>query len=212
MGVSRLNSQYRIDMTKIKTSQQTNDKIIREFLIEELDLKYGHDPSVRVIEELGLNHGSARVDIAVLNGVMHGYEIKSDADTLYRLPAQIKAYNAVFKKMTIVVGIKHLEHVINMVPDWWEIRLIKESENKLQVFQIRSGLVNRQQDKQAIARLLWKDEAIDILRLHSAEKGVISQPRNKVYERLALTLDVNTLQHYVKDTLFNRTNWRVDQA
>lgn len=207
-----LNSVCRIDMTKIKTQQKTNDKIIREFLIEELDFKYGQDSSVRVIEELGLNHGSARVDIAVLNGIMHGYEIKSDMDTLYRLPAQIKAYNAVFKRMTIVVGAKHLEHVINMVPEWWEIRLIKETGDKLHIFQIRSGQVNKQQDKQAIARLLWKDEAIDILRIHSAEKGILSQPRNKVYERLALTLDVNTLQSYVKDTLFNRTNWRTDQA
>ena len=207
-----LNSPHRIDMTKIKTQQKTTDKIIREFLIEELNVKYGQDSSVRVIEELGLNHGSARVDIAVLNGIMHGYEIKSDADTLYRLPAQINAYNAVFRRMTIVVGAKHLEHVINLVPEWWEIKLIKETGNKLQIFQIRSGLVNKQQDKQAIARLLWKDEAIDILRAHSAEKGIVSQPRNKVYERLALILDTQTLQAYVKDTLLNRTNWRTDQA
>ena len=190
--------------------QQTNDKIIRELVLKELSVKYGNDKSVRVIEELGLNHGSARVDIAVLNGVMHGYEIKSDMDTLYRLPAQIKAYNSVFKKMTIVVGIKHLEHVINIVPEWWEILLVKQTADKVSIFKIRSGLVNRNQDREAIARLLWKDEAVSVLRDLNAERGVVSQPRSVVYERLANTLDTNALQKCVRDILFSRTDWRAD--
>lgn len=190
----------------------TNDKIIREFLMLELNQKYSNDNSVRVIQELGLNHGSARVDIAVLNGVMHGYEIKSDADTLYRLPSQIRAYNAVFKKMTIAVGAKHLEEVINLVPDWWEIVLIRQKGESITSYQIRKGLTNRHQDREAIAQLLWKAEAVDLLRSLHAERGVVSQPRNVAYKRLADLLDTATLQKHVKDALFARTNWRAGQA
>jgi hypothetical protein len=200
-------------MTKIKKQLQTNDKIIRELLLHELELKYGNDKSVRVIEELGLDHGAARIDVAVLNGVMHGYEIKSDADTLYRLPWQISAYNSVFSKMTIVVGAKHLEHVINLVPDWWEIILVRQtSDNSVSLYQIRDGLTNKCQDNEAIARLLWKEEAISILRQCNAARGVTSQPRSVVYERLANTLDTAALQKRVRDILFSRSDWRVDPA
>ncbi len=213
MGVSIASTVCNIDMTKIKKQPQTNDKIIRQLLLHELELKYGNDKTVRVIEELGLDHGAARIDVAVLNGVMHGYEIKSDADTLYRLPWQINAYNSVFSKMTIVVGAKHLEHVINLVPDWWEIVLVRQaSDNTVSFYQIRDGLTNKRQDNEAIARLLWKEEAIDILRECNAARGVISQPRSVVYERLANTLDTAALQQRVRDVLFSRTDWRVEPA
>ncbi len=33
-------------------------------------------------QELGLCQGFARVDLAVVNGTVHGYEIKSEQDTL----------------------------------------------------------------------------------------------------------------------------------
>lgn len=208
-----LSASHRIDMTKINTkTPQTNDRIIRKFLLEKLNRKYAKDDSVCVIEELGLNHGSSRIDVAVLNGVMHGYEIKSDMDTLYRLPSQIQAYNAVFSKMTIVVGIKHLEHVINLVPDWWEILLVKQTGDTISIYQIRNGHKNRNQNNEAIAKLLWKSEAVDVLRSLHAERGVVSQPRNIVYERLANTLDTASLQKCVKDILFSRTDWRVAQS
>lgn len=42
-----------------------------------------------VIDELGLAHAKARVDVAVINGCLHGYEIKSAQDTLDRLAGQL---------------------------------------------------------------------------------------------------------------------------
>jgi hypothetical protein len=47
---------------------------------------------VLIVDELGLAHARSRVDIAVINGCLHGYEIKSAQDTLARLPAQIATY------------------------------------------------------------------------------------------------------------------------
>lgn len=64
----------------------TNDLIIREALKRLLENRHAKDKKVRIIEELGVHHGTARIDIAVVNGIMHGYEIKSDQDTLQRLP------------------------------------------------------------------------------------------------------------------------------
>lgn len=50
---------------------KTNDRLIREVLMNDLSIRHANDPTVRIIQELGVNHGSARVDIAVVNGVMH---------------------------------------------------------------------------------------------------------------------------------------------
>ncbi|WP_128815240.1 hypothetical protein [Vibrio sp. 624788] len=55
----------------------TNDSEIRE-AFHKKKLKSQHeDNQTLVIDELGLMHGSNRIDIAVVNGCIHGYEIKS---------------------------------------------------------------------------------------------------------------------------------------
>ena len=84
--------------TKNKNFFDTNDLIIREALRIKIQDDHKTDPAL-IIEELGVNHGSARADIAAVNGILHCYEIKSDRDTLLRLPGQIKAYNAVFDQV-----------------------------------------------------------------------------------------------------------------
>ena len=47
---------------------------------------------VLIIDELGLAHAQSRIDLAVFNGHLHGYEIKSAGDTLERLPRQLSFY------------------------------------------------------------------------------------------------------------------------
>src|SRR5690242_17854466 len=64
------------------------DRDVRKALKSKLLREHIADPRTLVLDELGLRHGACRVDIAVVNGSMHGYEIKSDSDTLERLPSQ----------------------------------------------------------------------------------------------------------------------------
>jgi len=190
----------------------TSDASIRKVLRNALDEKHREDPTVRIIDELGVNHGSARVDVAVVNGVLHGYEIKSDLDTLLRLPAQIKAYNAVFDKVTIVVGIQHIHEALELIPDWWGIALVRQnSKGRLYLSNIRESDKNPSPDSIAIARLLWRDEALAILESINAARGVKTKTRSVIYEKLATSLDQPTLRKKVRETLFFRPNWRVDQ-
>lgn len=195
-----------------QTQFKTNDRLIRDVLIKELKKHHAKDSTVRIIEELGINHGTARIDIAVVNGVMHGYEIKSDLDTLARLPEQIIAYNAVFNKVTLVVGWSHLQEAINIIPDWWGITAAKTDNNgEVKLSLIRTSEPNHSQDCVSIAKLLWRDEALDILKQLNMSKGVLSKPRNIIYEKLADCLDQNVLEKTVRETLFFRPAWRVDQ-
>ena len=195
-----------------KTTQNTNDQQIRTLLIKELLKLHKIDPIFRIIEELGINHGSTRVDIAVVNGVMHGYEIKSDRDTLDRLPQQAESYNAVFDKMTLVVGLSHLYEAIYIVPDWWGIILARESsDGKLYFSTIREPEQNTAQDSVCMARLLWTDEALKILENFDCAKGFKTKTRAVIYQRLADQIDQKTLNDRIREQLFSRTFWRHDQ-
>lgn len=195
----------------------TNDKIIRVALrnILNKDLEEYRSESGRpaeLFEEFGVRHGAARIDIAVIDGVMHGYEIKSDRDTLERLPEQMNEFNAVFDKLSLVVGKRHLYDAINIVPDWWGIIVAKIGANHEIFFQtIREAEDNQNQVGVFIARLLWKEEALQILEERNRARGVRSKPREFIYQRLSNVLDANTLKEKVKDALLvSRGDWRSD--
>ena len=86
------------------------DNDIRVTLIDELNrINAQHD--YRIIEELAVCDGEARVDVAVANGRLCGYEIKSDADTLERLALQQKCYDKTFDTVSIVVGEKFKDRI-----------------------------------------------------------------------------------------------------
>ena len=94
-------------------------------LVQELEVD---TPECVVIEELGLNKGAVRVDVAVVNGIMHAYEIKSDADSLRRLTRQAEHYGKCFDRVSLVFGQKHLELARKAVPEWWELLCVFPEE------------------------------------------------------------------------------------
>lgn len=56
-----------------------------------------------------------RVDLALFNGHLHAFEIKSDADKLDRLPDQIKRMVRHFDNVGVVCGDRHLDKVMAVV-------------------------------------------------------------------------------------------------
>ena len=191
----------------------TNDKIIRESLREVLKKEIGNYKSEKklpaeIFEEFGVSHGTARIDFAIINGVMHGYEIKSDRDTLDRLPEQMRQYNTVFDKMTLVVGKRHLYHAVNTVPYWWGIILVKIEKNKIIFQTIREDGENQDQVDVSIARLLWREEALKILEEKNKAKGFRSKNRNMIYDKLVNVVDIATLKDHVRNILLSRKGWR----
>lgn len=196
----------------------TTDKIIRIALrnvlnkaLKKYRLESGYPASL--IEEFGVQNGTARIDLAVINGIMHGYEIKSDRDTLKRLPGQINEFNQVFDKLTLVVGKQHLYRAINVIPDWWGISIAKiDITHKIYFQTIREAENNPTQTGISIARLLWRQEALQILEDQKKAKGIRSKPREFIYRRLADVLDLNDLKKKVRQTLLvSRRDWRSDK-
>jgi hypothetical protein len=187
----------------------TSDKLIRLTLRDTLATTHKGE-HYTVIEELGLAHGTARVDMVVVNGLIHGYELKSDLDTLQRLPEQMKVYNSVLDRMTLVVGKKHLHDAIKLVPDWWGITIAKMPgrNGEVSLLVLREAQNNPDKDSLAIAQLLWRNEALSILEELESADGFRSKSRDVIYRKLVEAIDQQSLCDRVRDRLFNRQGWR----
>ncbi|WP_142890583.1 sce7726 family protein, partial [Klebsiella pneumoniae] len=73
-------------MRDIDVRQAVHSKILKE---------HHKDPDTLIIDEFVMNLGASRADITVINGLMHGYELKSKSDNLLRLPAQVEFYSSI---------------------------------------------------------------------------------------------------------------------
>jgi|SRR5271157_3247182 len=197
---------------RLNTLPETNDKQIRVHLRQFLSRKYGNDPDTMVLEELGLRHGYCRVDLAVVNGSLHGFEIKSDRDTLKRLARQAETYNKVLDFITVVVGERHAEQAMRVSPQWWGIQFAKRDwRDGVHLIQVREPAENPSPDKLAITKLLWREEAITLLEQLGAADGFRSRPRSFVYSRLAEVAGIDAVRSYVRSRLRSRKGWRSDE-
>ncbi|MFW7190042.1 sce7726 family protein [Lysinibacillus sp. BNK-21] len=184
------------------------DNDIRDVLLNDLYIKHSNDTDTKIVNEMGVLHGQSRVDVAVINGVLHGYEIKSESDNLSRLPSQIKDYNLVFERMTIVVQRKYLEDVRKMIPKWWGIILVTSQSNNINLRVLRKGKKNPTLDPFALSSLLWKDEALEILKKRDLQKGYLSKPRKVIYQKMSESLSIGEIKYFVNEQLKSRADWR----
>lgn len=186
-----------------------NDYQIRTALKQKLRTMHLRDTESLVLDELGLKHGSARIDLVVLSSILHGFELKSDRDTLVRLPNQARIYNSVLDRVTLVVGNRHAKKAMQIVPDWWGVILVdKERSGEMCFLNLRQPQNNPSPDILAIAKLLWREEALNFLQEVGAEKGFRYKTRAAIYARLTEVVELDLLRSRVRHQLKNRTNWR----
>jgi len=160
----------------------------------------GENDSV-IIEELGLCRGKSRVDIALVNGIMHGFEIKSDRDSLTRLPQQCEMYSRIFDKTTLVVGSRHCNKALSLIPEWWGVLRVVQGDVGPNFIRERAEKLNPGRDSRAIVELLWLDEAIRALEERNAVRGVRSKPRKMVWDRVCEILSIDEISVIVRERL-----------
>jgi hypothetical protein len=162
-----------------------------------------------VIDELGLDHGACRVDIAVINGHIRGLEIKAEADTLNRLPAQVAAYGDVVDKASLIVADRHLVASLDLIPDWWGVVIATRFANgEVALRRVRHEHVNRSTDLVTLARLLWRPEAAQVLRELDYPERSLRGPREELYQMLAKAMSRRHLSARVREALKVRAVWR----
>lgn len=95
------------------------DSLLRSCLIDWLTEFHANETDTAITEELPIPRPSVRADVVVTNGRFVGYEIKSDLDSLSRLPRQVRGYSEVFEKAFVVTTAKRVAYAKKYLPDWW---------------------------------------------------------------------------------------------
>ena len=185
-----------------------NDAQIRAATKQKLWVQHRGDAETVIFEELSVQHGFSRIDLAVVNGELQGFELKSDRDTLSRLPQQAEAFSRVFDRVTLVVGERLLRRAVEVVPDWWGIRVVRVQGGELHFSDLRHPINNPEPDATSIAMLLWRDEALSLLEKWGYAMGVRSKARAEIYSRVCEKVSLDDLRHWVRRCLRQRRDWR----
>lgn len=187
------------------------EKDIRAAVRCRLATEFAEQPGTLIVDELGLCQGAARVDLAAVNGLLHGYEIKSDQDTLDRLPGQLLIYSRVLDTVHMVAAGSHLARIERIVPDWWGLIEASPGTASVDLAERRAARRNPAVDPFAVAQLLWREEALAVLSDVGLADGLMNKPRRVLWQRLADLVPVEELCAVVRDQLRSRSGWRSAQ-
>jgi hypothetical protein len=184
------------------------DRDIRSALHKRLRELHPEQSDTLIIDELGLCRGTARVDVAVVNGKINGFEIKSERDTLDRLPGQQEVYSQTLDQVTIVASGHHIDKIFNAVPEWWGVEEVSLKDQQVVFKTLREPASNPDINPLALAQLLWREEALAALKQLSLDKGMLSKPRRALWTKLSDCLTLAELSSIVRRQLKARENWR----
>ncbi|MBB4954575.1 hypothetical protein H4S14_002464 [Agrobacterium vitis] len=179
----------------------TTDLIIRSAIRASLASAHRGEDAV-IVDELKVSLGSGRIDVAVINGRIEGYEIKSDKDKLDRLPRQASMFGAVADRMTLVVGQRHLDKAVVTVPDWWGVILCSsDAEGNTVLKRVRRGRLNKKLDKTALIETLERDELVSLLASAGLDRGFRSANYRTLVNRASSTMSISDISSFVKRIL-----------
>jgi len=166
-------------------------------------------PGTLIIDELGLAHARNRIDVAVINGYIHGYEIKSSKDTLYRLTTQIEIYRQTLQKLTIVTAPKHIQGIMAHAPEWCGVIAAEQGpRGGISFHVLRNAAENPEIDPVMMAHLLWRDEVIDLLRRIGHAPKDLRRSRRQLYEMLCETMTLHEITASIRTFMAQRQAWR----
>lgn len=187
----------------------TNDSGIRLALHAKRLRRLTACPETLIIDELGLAHSRSRIDVAVINGSIHGYEIKSARDTLDRLSMQIDIYRKALQKVTIVAATRHVTQVEKMTPEWCGVIEAQQGPRGGITFRdLRKAYFSPDTDPLVLSHLLWRDEAVEILADLGYESKELRKPRKQLYEMLCANLSAQEITASIRTSMAKRQTWR----
>ena len=188
----------------IAMTEPLTESDIRKALLADLARRVT-DGSV-VIEEMPIDGRRARIDVASVGEKLRGYEIKSDFDTFDRFSNQIHAYNRVFDELAVVTGRRYADAAFRVLPNWWGIGIaVTTSRGNVIIEWRRAPGINMLQSAHSVASLLWRDEAIEALRVAGRPTHGARATRQDVFDELCEALDLPALKACVLNLLLART-------
>lgn len=154
-------------------------------------------------EELWVPRSNERADIAVIGRWMDGFEIKTERDTLKRLPRQMVAYGRLFDRCTAVVAERHRHDAAAILPDWWGITTV-HINGAVTFAPVRKAKANPRIDPEVLVRLLWRDEVFHAL-ISLGRTPDRRTTRSRLWAELLRLASPSQLRAAVRDALLTRT-------
>jgi len=166
-------------------------------------------PDTLVIDELGLAHARSRIDVAVINGCIHGYEIKSAKDNLDRFATQIDIYRQTLQKLTFVAAPKHVTNIMSHAPEWCGVIVADLGPRGGITFHVlRNPITNPDIDPVMMAHLLWRDEVVELLGQVGYAPKDLRRPRRQLYEILCEVMTIREITASIRAFMVLRQTWR----
>jgi hypothetical protein len=177
------------------------ERKVREALRREI-LDRGAEPRI-MVDEFWLPRSHARADLAVLGKTLDGYEIKTERDTLKRLPKQVAAYGALFDSCSAVLAEKHVENAREILPGWWGVFVVAAEGKEISFQEIRKARRNPEVQAETLVRLLWRDEALTAL-LNLGHDPEATAPRSYLWDELLRNTSLRSLKSIVCEAIVAR--------
>jgi hypothetical protein len=184
---------------------------IRKSLYQDFLSDYNHPSDSLIVDELKVCNGKAIIDVAVINGSLIGFEIKSSNDNLSRLDNQISFYNKVFDFITIVTCSKHISNVIRTVPSYWGIWIVEKEGDKLRKIEARAANINDNTEAFSVAQFLWKTEIVDLINRRGLDQKIRNKRKWIQWQYLTNSLELHDLKNEVRTYLKSRTDWKTSR-
>jgi hypothetical protein len=156
------------------------------------------------LEELVIPERDTRIDMAVVNGALHGFEIKSDADTIRRLPVQRESYNALFDEITLVVGKRHLKEAQGMIPEWWGLAIASRIDDHVEIERQREASANPHSDPATVIKLLRRPEIEAAVRNMELSSRVSQYYMYELHKMVVAATDAEALGNIVRAAMKQR--------
>lgn len=98
--------------------------------------------------------------------------------------------------------------VAAQVPEWWGVwRAVEDGDEHVRLEVLRDPSPNPGVEPVAVAQLLWRDEAFDVLRQRDLHRGLATATRWRLWDALATELTVDTLRREVRLRIKARSAW-----
>jgi hypothetical protein len=180
------------------------DPELRKPLQKWLERKFLAHNDTEILHELRMPRPSGRVDIAVVNGRLSGFEIKSDFDSLSRLPRQVRAFSAVFDEMCVVTTSRHSADAKKIIPSWWRLTVHSKKNGKRLFRTVQKGCSNPNVRIDALLHMLTRSELSNIFRSRQLDFQIRTSRRFQMIERLIERLEPSEIQFEVRRLLKTR--------
>jgi hypothetical protein len=149
----------------------------------------------------------ARLDALLVADRIWGFEIKSDVDSLSRLPRQAEAYGMVVERATLVVGERHRATATALVPSWWSVWLARWCGDAVVVRQVRGGALNPNINPLAVTSFLSRDALVDGLRGRGYAR-LSSMSVDELRQAVTVELGAKGTVKYARAAMLSRPDWR----